>query len=284
MNYEAFWHEIITKIRTLTLYFICLAASKGIFPFSPSQGPSLWSSRTICVIVKPTLTYIYGSVYPTKMNSSKYSQWKTRLFWVKVVWLSLHCQSAACCLFYCLGQMKRADTQTSAEHKTMQQKQTSKQTKKWHARWQRADKRHSEAIFLPSNTDCRLSQHIAGLGSSQLGASTFAPRVTASQLGMALIDVQQLRESKHRHDNVFVSALLLPMLQRWTGAVLQYTQMSPSRFMGSQVFGIVTKSEFNSLGKKGADFSDTDNIYKVQLFQFIHSTVPNVMHPPNCHI
>lgn len=131
---------------------------------------------------------------------------------------------------------------------------TETKTKNWDARWQRADKRHSEAILLPSHTDCGLSQHIAGLGSPQLRASTFAPRVTASQLGTALIDVLQLRESKHRHDNVFVSALLLPMLQRWTGAVLQYTQMSPSRSMGSQALGSATKYEFNSLGKKGADF------------------------------
>lgn len=176
----------------------------------------------------------------------------------------------------------RADeeSQTSAEHKTMQQKQTKK---KRDTRWEKADKRHSEAVLLPSHTDCRPSQHIAGLGSPQLGASTFAPRVTASQLGTELIDVQQLRESKHRHDNVFVSALLLPMLQRWTGAVLQYTQMSPSRFMDSQVLGFATKYKFNNLGKKGADFSDTGNTYKVQLL-FIHSTVPHVTHPPSCHL
>lgn len=250
---------------------------KGNFSFLPkSRTFPLIFPYHLCSCQTDANLYL-RIFYPTKMNSFNYSQWKARLFWVKAVSLSLHCQWAARCLFYCLEQMKRADTQTSAERKTMQQKQT----KKWDTRWQKADKRHSEAILLPLHTDCRLSQHIAGLGSPQLGASTFAPRVTASQLGTALIDVQQLRESKHRHDNVFVSAL--PMLQRWTGAVLQYTQMSTSRFMDSQVLGFATKYEFNSFGKKGAHFSDTGNMYKVQLL-FIHSTVPHTMHPPSCHL
>lgn len=42
---------------------------------------------------------------------------------------------------------------------------------------------------------------------SGLRASALTPRVTASQLATPLIDAQQLQESKHSPDNVFVFAL-----------------------------------------------------------------------------
>lgn len=80
---------------------------------------------------------------------------------------------------------------------------------------------------------------------------------------MALTDAQQLQESKHRHDNVFVFALLLSILQCSTGAILQYIQMSLSLFMGSHVLGFVTKYTFSRLEKKRREATSIKTSYSL---------------------
>lgn len=80
---------------------------------------------------------------------------------------------------------------------------------------------------------------------------------------MALTDAQQLQESKHRHDNVFVFALLLSILQCSTGAILQYIQMSLSLFMGSHVLSFVTKYTFSRLGKKRREATSIKTSYSL---------------------
>lgn len=114
---------------------------------------------------------------------------------------------------------------------------------------------------LPSHTYCQQSQHIAGLGSARLGASALALRVTASQLATALIDAQQLQESKHRRHDVFVFAVCF-------------------RCCSAETNWSCPETHSNGWGDKRGEFLETGSKRKVR-FSFIQSAVPPMHNLPS---